>query len=74
MSESTARYAFSSSVSDGPVVCASCGCRLQGVGPSGSQAWFHFNGARKHDARGCRIECAELAHDRRGRSSVALAS
>ena len=51
----------------GPIVCAACGCRLvaeersnggtQGLGP-----WRHFEGQAGRDARGCRIECADVAH------------
>ena len=51
----------------GPIVCATCGCRLvtddrssgtsDGLGP-----WRHFEGQPGRDARGCRIECADLAH------------
>ena len=74
MSEPTASFAFRFSGSEGPVTCASCGCRLEGVGPSGAQAWFHFHASAGRDARGCRIDCASLAHDDRGRASVALAS
>ena len=51
----------------GPIVCATCGCRLvaddraergnDGLGP-----WRHFEGQPGRDARGCRIECADLVH------------
>jgi hypothetical protein len=47
----------------GPVTCASCGCRLT---PQGD-AWFHFSPLGGRDARGCRVECAEAAHDASGR-------
>ncbi|HSK53588.1 MAG TPA: hypothetical protein VLA44_12590 [Clostridia bacterium] len=46
-----------------PVTCASCGCRLEGHGG----AWFHFNPLGGRDARGCRIACADAAHDTTGR-------
>lgn len=46
-----------------PVTCASCGCRLAGNGG----AWFHFNPLGGRDARGCRIACADAAHDTTGR-------
>ena len=47
-----------------PVTCASCGCRLDADG----DAWFHFNPLAGRDARGCRVECAEAAHDASGRA------
>ena len=51
-----------------PVTCAACGCRLT---PSG-EAWFHFNPLGGRDARGCRVSCADAAHDDSGRA-VSLA-
>ena len=56
-----------------PVTCASCGCRLEAAGPSDSMAWFHFNPIAGRDARGCRVACADLAHDLDGRPvSIAI--
>jgi len=55
-----------SAVRDGqmaPVTCASCGCRLHPTG----EAWFHFNPLGGRDARGCRVACADAAHDTAGR-------
>lgn len=46
-----------------PVTCSACGCRLT---PSGD-AWFHFNPLGGRDARGCRVACADAAHDASGR-------
>ena len=46
-----------------PVTCAACGCRLSRSG----DAWFHFNPIAGRDARGCRIACADAAHDLSGR-------
>jgi hypothetical protein len=46
-----------------PVTCASCGCRLTKTG----DAWFHFNPIGGRDARGCRVSCADAAHDETGR-------
>ncbi len=46
-----------------PVTCAACGCRLTQTG----EAWFHFNPIGGRDARGCRIVCADAAHDTTGR-------
>jgi hypothetical protein len=50
----------------GPVTCAACGCRLT-LGPDGA-TWYHFSPLGGRDARGCRVECAELGHDERGRA------
>ncbi len=47
-----------------PVTCAACGCRLAATG----DAWFHFNPLGGRDARGCRIACADAAHDTNGRA------
>ena len=47
-----------------PVTCASCGCRLAATG----EAWFHFSPLGGRDARGCRIACADAAHDASGRA------
>ena len=47
-----------------PVTCAACGCRLAATG----DAWFHFNPLGGRDARGCRIACADAAHDTSGRA------
>lgn len=46
-----------------PVTCAACGCRLAATG----DAWFHFHPMGGRDARGCRVGCAEAAHDASGR-------
>jgi hypothetical protein len=50
----------------GPVTCATCGCRLQSVGRGDASVWFHFGAIGGRDARGCRVECVELAHDGSG--------
>ena len=55
-----------------PVTCDSCGCRLQAVGHPGAEAWFHFQPLGGRDARGCRVDCVELAHDAAGRAAVAI--
>ena len=47
-----------------PVTCAACGCRLAAAG----EAWFHFNPLSGRDARGCRVACADAAHDTTGRA------
>ena len=46
-----------------PVTCASCGCRLAQTG----ETWFHFNPIGGRDARGCRVVCADAAHEADGR-------
>ena len=51
-----------------PVTCMACGCRLT----PGGEAWFHFNPLGGRDARGCRISCADAAHDVSGQP-IALA-
>ncbi len=56
-----------------PVTCAMCGCRLQAVGHPGAEAWFHFNPLAGRDARGCRVGCADAAHDADGRPALVLA-
>ena len=54
---------------DAPVTCASCGCRLQASG----EVYVHFNPLAGRDARGCRVACADAAHDATGRAiSVAV--
>lgn len=53
---------------DGPVTCAACGCRLSATGA----AFFHFNPIGGRDARGCRVDCADVAHDASGRA-IAIA-
>lgn len=47
----------------GPVTCATCGCRLTVAG----DAFVHFSPMAGRDARGCRIVCADAAHDAAGR-------
>lgn len=56
-----------------PVTCESCGCRLESVGRSDATAWFHFGRMGGRDARGCRVDCVEAAHDAGGRASIAAA-
>lgn len=46
-----------------PLTCVSCGCRLQVAGEVG----FHFSPLGGRDARGCRVHCADAAHDLTGR-------
>jgi hypothetical protein len=53
------------------VTCEACGCRLESVGRPDAAAWFHFGRGAGRDARGCRIECLEAAHDAGGRPALA---
>lgn len=55
----------------GPVTCAACGCRLQVVGSTEAAAYFHFGAVGGRDARGCRVDCADLAHDATGEPAPA---
>ena len=58
---------------DAPVTCATRGCRLQGIGPEGTEAWFHFRPLGGRDARGCRVPCVDAAHDAAGQPALVLA-
>jgi hypothetical protein len=66
MINATSRFPLGDPLDGGPVTCAACGCRLQPAGPSDAAAWFHFGGLGGRDARGCRVECADSAHDSTG--------
>jgi len=66
---------FAREAAGGPVVCRTCGCRLQGPGSTmdadgSSGAWRHFEGLPGRDARGCTVGCVEAAH---GPDGVVLA-
>jgi len=58
---------------EGPVVCRTCGCRLEAPArwldgdTEAPSAWRHFEGLPSRDARGCRVACVELAHGPDGR-------
>lgn len=52
--------------SGGPVTCSACGCRLERAADRG--AWVHFSPMGGRDARGCRVACADDAHDASGRA------
>jgi hypothetical protein len=58
----------------GPVTCAACGCRLRPDARDSGKAWFHFSPLGGRDARGCRIDCAELAHDASGQVTADVAA
>ena len=62
-------------VADGrfaPVTCSACGCRLHpDDDATGEPRWYHFGPLGGRDARGCRVPCADLAHDQAGVASAA---
>ncbi len=66
MMNATPRFPLGERLESGPVTCAACGCRLQPAGPTDAAAWFHFGGLGGRDARGCRVDCADAAHDSTG--------
>jgi hypothetical protein len=61
--------AGSSEPTIGPVTCASCGCRLTRA-TDGRRGWVHFSPMAGRDARGCRVACADAAHDAAGRAAA----
>lgn len=58
----------------GPVTCSSCGCRLERASANGVSAWYHFSPMAGRDARGCKIGCADDAHDASGRALAVSAA
>ena len=56
-----------------PVTCAACGCRLRSAMAGNDIAWFHFNPLGGRDARGCRVDCVDEAHDVGGYRASVLA-
>jgi transcription initiation factor TFIIIB Brf1 subunit/transcription initiation factor TFIIB len=56
-----------------PVTCAACGCRLRSAIADNDIAWFHFDPMGGRDARGCRVDCVDQAHDVAGYRATALA-
>lgn len=68
----TDNLAGPSTVRDGqraPVTCSTCGCRLESIEEG---TWLHFGRLGGRDARGCRVDCAEAAHDASGRPMAVL--
>ncbi len=57
----------------GPVTCSACGCRLEHTTSNGITAWYHFAPMGGRDARGCKVGCANEAHDAHGHALVASA-
>lgn len=58
----------------GPVTCTSCGCRLERSSADGIAAWYHFAPMAGRDARGCKVGCADDAHDASGRAPAVSAA
>ncbi len=61
------RPAFAVRAAESTVLtCSACGCRLTAragdATADSDKAWRHFPGRPGHDARGCRVACADLAH------------
>ena len=54
-----------------PVTCVAGGCRLEAVGDSDGQAWFHYGRLGGRDARGDRVPCIDAPHDAEGRAALA---
>jgi len=49
------------------VTCLRCGCRLRREDSvAGIAEWYHFSPLGGRDARGCLIDCADVAHDALG--------
>ena len=67
---------FARAAVDGPVVCGTCGCRLEAPAAwldgdaRATSAWRHFEGLPGRDARGCSVACVEVAHGADGRISA----
>jgi hypothetical protein len=59
-------------VAGGPVTCLTCGCRLTTDESSAAGVWTHFAPLGGRDARGCRVDCVDLAHDRSGRAILGV--
>lgn len=58
----------------GPVTCAACGCRLERASANGVSGWYHFSPMAGRDARGCKVGCADDAHDATGRALAVSAA
>ncbi len=55
----------------GPVTCSTCGCRLE---RAAAGSWHHFSPMAGRDARGCKVGCADDAHDASGNATGSSAS
>lgn len=51
---------------EAPVTCKICGCRLTPDPDDPEHVWRHFHPFQGRDARGCRVDCVNLPHDRTG--------
>jgi len=56
----------------GPITCFACGCRLTTDETSAPGVWTHFAPLGGRDARGCRVACVDLPHDRSGRAMLGV--
>jgi hypothetical protein len=66
---------FAARDSAGPVTCAACGCRLEGLTGSMDGAYRHFTSMKQgQDARGCRVACVDALHDHEGRTIAEAAA
>jgi hypothetical protein len=59
-------------VAGGPITCFTCGCRLTNDDASSPAVWTHFAPLGGRDARGCRVACVDLPHDRSGRAILGV--
>lgn len=58
---------FSSRDSAGPVTCAACGCRLNGLTGLLDGTYRHYSSMTVgQDARGCKPACVDALHDHDG--------
>ena len=62
------QVAVAARLETGTIVCEACGCRLttrdsvDDSGFGGARTWWHFAGHAGRDARGCTVDCVEMAH------------
>jgi hypothetical protein len=66
---------FSARDSAGPVTCASCGCRLDGLSGALDGTYRHYASMIPgQDARGCKPACVDALHDHAGLPIVEAAA
>ncbi len=67
MSDYSAAFSRTHDSPEGPVTCATCGCRLEAASGADDGAWRHFASlSAGQDARGCRPHCVDALHDSDG--------